>query len=826
MIDSFVSVLHKYGRYPLGLDIHFQFDSGRSYNRLKQACYYIARVENARIKALDAVASWIARFPLLFKRPTHDNLISFVYPSIRQTQTLHTVRLLLLHAGRPGQPLVGTLTSFTMFTVYLWTWSFDMPHYEALSYCWGAGSATESISLNGRLLNVTKTVHSALQQLRLPRRDRYLWIDQVCIDQGKVQKGDFSEKNYQVRRMGEIYANAQRTVVWLGEDDSLSRLLFSALDRIDDSAAANRSMYFWAEMQPGQPVYNAVNEELCQAVNSVQLPQELRQMIPDSIESCASQRVLAWALFEYVLKNPWFERMWILQEGALAHDLVIQSGGIAVPWRRFVGAIRIMSLPAGQLLPSKGRQLVEVLEVLRHTWYTLDGLKIDLARMLEFSRPREATDSRDKIYGLVGMYTPWSVLRMPAGSESAVELGSYECIAYSDFYRGHRSFGPQLPAVDYKKSVEQVFIDTALALFSSGKLDILKDCCAYEIIPPPGTQVNSSLHGCYFSKNPESKHALPSWAYDWSISAEGPCRSPLVDDLRTKEQPFHACKDMQADVKVIYEKHDAPDSSTSLQNTTIALTGILVDEIEEVVEHMHTHENSSKMISRDIWADWTRVALADADEGPYGSRPGSEEAFWRTLICDKPDGLDTYRAHAHLGVPFVKALYETIVSGNLPAGFEARSTSSGHVYYVDHDTKTTSWSHPRESSITHEEFLTRSAPLRQWLDRYGNKHMKRRLFRTRRGYVGMSCPHVQKGDYVAVLWGGRLPFILRPRTLFRLLELDGTSLPFQNLQEDDNDATCAYELIGGECYIHGLVDGEVLDIAENEDLQSTMIYLQ
>ena len=104
--------------------------------------------------------------------------------------------------------------------------------------------------------------------------------------------------------------------------------------------------------------------------------------------------------------------------------------------------------------------------------------------------------------------------------------------------------------------------------------------------------------------------------------------------------------------------------------------------------------------------------------------------------------------------------------------------------------------------------------------------MKRRLFRTRRGYVGMSCPHVQEGDYVAVLWGGRMPFILRPRTFFQLHEMDGIPTTFQNLQKDGNDAICAYELIGGECYVHGLVDGEVLDVAENETMQPSTIYLQ
>ena len=35
-----------------------------------------------------------------------------------------------------------------------------------------------------------------------------------------------------------------------------------------------------------------------------------------------------------------------------------------------------------------------------------------------------------------------------------------------------------------------------------------------------------------------------------------------------------------------------------------------------------------------------------------------------------------------------------------------------------------------------------------------------------------------------------------------------------------------YELIGGECYIHGLADGQALGIAEEKGLQPTTIYIR
>ena len=39
-------------------------------------------------------------------------------------------------------------------------------------------------------------------------------------------------------------------------------------------------------------------------------------------------------------------------------------------------------------------------------------------------------------------------------------------------------------------------------------------------------------------------------------------------------------------------------------------------------------------------------------------------------------------------------VYNILQDSILPAGWEARWTSEGRVYYADHNTKTTSWDHP------------------------------------------------------------------------------------------------------------------------------------
>jgi hypothetical protein len=50
--------------------------------------------------------------------------------------------------------------------------------------------------------------------MRLPDRDRVVWIDSICINQE-----DTDERNYQVALMCTIYSGAVECLVWIGEDD-------------------------------------------------------------------------------------------------------------------------------------------------------------------------------------------------------------------------------------------------------------------------------------------------------------------------------------------------------------------------------------------------------------------------------------------------------------------------------------------------------------------------------------------------------------------------------------------------------------------------------
>lgn len=100
--------------------------------------------------------------------------------------------------------------------------------YEALSYVWGNKNETSLILCNGKEFPVTNNLMLALCHLRQRFSTRTLRIDAICINQAEDENA-IKERNHQVMRMGEIYQNAERVVIWLGLGDTFTPALFRYL---------------------------------------------------------------------------------------------------------------------------------------------------------------------------------------------------------------------------------------------------------------------------------------------------------------------------------------------------------------------------------------------------------------------------------------------------------------------------------------------------------------------------------------------------------------------------------------------------------------------
>ena len=104
-----------------------------------------------------------------------------------------------------------------------------------------------------------------------------LWIDALCINQDNI-----SERSAQVQLMDKIYQQASRVLIYLGEAESGS-------DNAMDSIAQRHSDKYSTQM----------------------------------------------GVLDFFQRRPWFNRVWVLQEVALADCALAICGSKCVPWAWF-----------------------------------------------------------------------------------------------------------------------------------------------------------------------------------------------------------------------------------------------------------------------------------------------------------------------------------------------------------------------------------------------------------------------------------------------------------------------------------------------------------
>jgi ankyrin repeat protein len=239
--------------------------------------------------------------------------------------------------------------------------------YEALSYVWGSTETKCTIDVNGKQLEITNNLYKALRLLRLQNQDRILWVDAVCIHQS-----DNKERGHQVKHMGYIYKEAAQVIYWLGPStystdfclDSLRLLQEESNKHAYRSWSRQKWMEFWRKLgrqYPGNP--------------GLQL---------DGLR--------------FLLDQPWFKRVWILQEVANSQSAEVYCGQKSVSARIFALAPFLMDIKPDvhcqavlDIMPGPFR---------KHSWWSESR---DLYTLLKNFGDSEASDHRDLIYALLGM---------------------------------------------------------------------------------------------------------------------------------------------------------------------------------------------------------------------------------------------------------------------------------------------------------------------------------------------------------------------------------------------------------------------------------------
>ncbi|PQE13235.1 heterokaryon incompatibility -domain-containing protein [Rutstroemia sp. NJR-2017a BBW] len=99
----------------------------------------------------------------------------------------------------------------------------EKPTFDALSYEWGPESTNNSdVFVDKKRFIIRENLWLFLKRLRaFSESARVIYADAICINQR-----DNEEKGRQVALMSEIYMRAKKVLIWLGEHDQYSELVF------------------------------------------------------------------------------------------------------------------------------------------------------------------------------------------------------------------------------------------------------------------------------------------------------------------------------------------------------------------------------------------------------------------------------------------------------------------------------------------------------------------------------------------------------------------------------------------------------------------------
>lgn len=202
----------------------------------------------------------------------------------------------------------------------------DRKPYEGVSYVWGDPKQTETITVLQRttegnpqscIFPVTLSLWEALSHLRYKTQPRFLWVDQICINQD-----DTPEKNAQVGRMGEIYSRATCTVVWLGPERPDTELL--------------KDMY--RELST-----KSTSETGTKDRGGVQMLDQtaLAKMLGTSFAEESSNMRLRDRrdILLQFLNLRWFTRAWVYQEAVTAPKVDVVWGKVVLPFDFVTGLV-------------------------------------------------------------------------------------------------------------------------------------------------------------------------------------------------------------------------------------------------------------------------------------------------------------------------------------------------------------------------------------------------------------------------------------------------------------------------------------------------------
>ncbi|KAH8821301.1 heterokaryon incompatibility protein-domain-containing protein [Xylogone sp. PMI_703] len=693
---------------------------------------------------------------------------SSIYSSLDPTKS--EIRVVHLEQGSWTDPI----------SCHLETVSLDSNDpYDCLSYVWGGSTEWRTIKLNGQVVGVTDNLFVALRRMRLSDKSRVIWIDQLAINQD-----DLVERTQQVLLMGRVYSQSSSTFLWLGEEPTL---VGEAQYHPEEWVPRTKTRpYAWGYRGPNEEIPsfgspwngNDTNRgaetdgqdciyDVFQLLNSFLIPanhihlQDTSSFQPKVDGSLPDDTLKA---LDFLMKRPWWSRVWTFQEAILPPRALITYGPVTFPIMDMVHSCRLARKYLGTCcagtytaLPQVYRDIMErFLRIANTLYWPLDhrnrGWSMSLELALSLVRDRNATDSRDKLFGILGLKLGWE----------------------SD----GRSVEPVVP--DYLMDTSDLYRQVTIKIIQIGY--------------PSSSNMLSILGRCIH--NDGSIPSLPSWAVNWT--------SPERFKYDAPSGLCSACGGKKTNFRVVDEN-------------VVSFDGVQFDTVQKVGDVFPISRTKEEF--HNIFLSWQALARSATAYSPSEVKPLSPEsmkivgyygelyqsqswqdAFWRTVCLNRTMGEGT-QADAGLSLSRAKNSDETtfrtwcmiyhpqlldMFSGNEDVEKLRQGSEGG----FDNDQS--------RDSATMEHRLLHSFDA--WIN---SAVTMKRLFVTRKGYIGIGPWTTALDDKVAVFYGGGAPLLLR--------------LDEEEITKRDSSITHQLFKLIGECYVDGIMDGQALEMGLDEE---------
>jgi hypothetical protein len=260
--------------------------------------------------------------------------------------------------------------------------------YVTLSYVWGTDQRSEELITPDGALSIMPSLSKALRGLRQKNEAIMIWADAICINQA-----DNEEKAQQIQLLSRIFQASKFTYAFIdaGEEaDAALEMLMRVRSR------AIREERKWAQ-EDFDEVHEDDEVDECDRSSSSALWESNR--IPPLHDP-------VWASVRAMFENPYFRRVWVIQEVIAARGVKVVLGKWLFDWNDLHLAL--------ETVDSEVQISDEDFSELRASWepfLLLAALREWEARqhrwclimLLEHFRYAQSTLSRDRLFALVGL---------------------------------------------------------------------------------------------------------------------------------------------------------------------------------------------------------------------------------------------------------------------------------------------------------------------------------------------------------------------------------------------------------------------------------------